>query len=896
MPQAKEDDDYYEDLAQKKYVEDPDEDRLYFTLVRPNLRNHPKVSEAGIFSWNPKAPDVGSKLFEIRVEDRKAGSITCLFSLTVEHVNHPPKWNLDTIALKAKQETPIPTTDSYKIARFAKDPDGDTLAFRKEAGEPWLSVASNGQVSGTSPNAGNFRFTVVADDSNGGITPVTLIMEVEPVNHPPVWNVDPVPLPNGPEKTDYLEDLRPFVKDPDVGDILSFKKAPSADCADWIIIRPDGIVTGYPDRSDVGLNKCVVRAVDRASLFKDVTIHITIDKVNTPPRWRQHPVVLTTPAYEDSPFAFNLLDPSPVVADDALAVDDDGDSLKFRLRPGGRAWLAVSENGMLLGKPGKPDIGPFSVIVEVTDSLSDWVAEEVKGEVIHVNHPPSIDPEAWNFIIFDDRPFSVNLLDGVTDPDGDTNLTCTIENMPTWFVLSNCQLTMNPTHAQVGFHTISVSVSDGQAATSGPLRVTVNHVPQAPVCRDLAFKAETGVLLRESIEGTCTDSHGVRVTYSMQDPSDWLSLSGMTISGTPGEQHIGPNTFIFLGKSDGNPTEFKVVITVVPGVKTDKWNVDTMVSGAGAENLWVIDANHCNKTIRNALVENIRYYFDALDNAKIHHSAIYLSADPDEWDGEPIRQPNGPYLIKWSDLNKEDDFKQRTVVASASKNCYNSPIWSMFRFYQRVLAIPEVYHNGYMMAGVPMDALIVTNQKDHYRKHANATPQKQWTAVDYVNNAFIPFHKNEKKAYRISAITPKCLHGKAITDLVEQAPEHAWHGDSGAYRVLAEKTGGKIWQVGHCNIDMKSILEEYARSVIFRAYVHAKSRLPLSQKPILPHTMKLTIGGVAIPGNTGAPTDQWYFDGTNEPGDVVIHWYLIDVGQIKPTDQIVVEYRISRKP
>jgi hypothetical protein len=64
------------------------------------------------------------------------------------------------------------------ITGSAIDGNGDTLTYSKVAGPAWLSVASNGYLSGTpgASDAGINEFTVQADDGTGNTTNAQLII------------------------------------------------------------------------------------------------------------------------------------------------------------------------------------------------------------------------------------------------------------------------------------------------------------------------------------------------------------------------------------------------------------------------------------------------------------------------------------------------------------------------------------------------------------------------------------------------------------------------------------------------------------------------------------------------------------------------------------------------
>jgi hypothetical protein len=82
-------------------------------------------------------------------------------------VNNPPAFTADPIV---KSNATQSVAYSGSIAGNASDPDSDPLTFAKSGGPAWLSVASNGALSGTPgiSNVGLNSFTVSVSDGRGG--------------------------------------------------------------------------------------------------------------------------------------------------------------------------------------------------------------------------------------------------------------------------------------------------------------------------------------------------------------------------------------------------------------------------------------------------------------------------------------------------------------------------------------------------------------------------------------------------------------------------------------------------------------------------------------------------------------------------------------------------------
>lgn len=92
--------------------------------------------------------------------------------------NNSPSFTSDPISGSNATEN---ASYSGSIAGSATDPDSDPLTYSKTSGPSWLSVASNGALSGTpgSGDVGANSFGVQVDDGNGGSDTATLNITVD---------------------------------------------------------------------------------------------------------------------------------------------------------------------------------------------------------------------------------------------------------------------------------------------------------------------------------------------------------------------------------------------------------------------------------------------------------------------------------------------------------------------------------------------------------------------------------------------------------------------------------------------------------------------------------------------------------------------------------------------
>jgi hypothetical protein len=117
------------------------------------------------------------------------GNLTVDFAIDNVHVevvrNRAPYFTSQPLVL------PIASTEAAyagSVANDARDPnDGDALTFTKIAGPAWLTVATDGTLSGTPATAdtGSNSFTVRVTDSHGLFSDATLLIEVDD-SQPPI--------------------------------------------------------------------------------------------------------------------------------------------------------------------------------------------------------------------------------------------------------------------------------------------------------------------------------------------------------------------------------------------------------------------------------------------------------------------------------------------------------------------------------------------------------------------------------------------------------------------------------------------------------------------------------------------------------------------------------------
>lgn len=128
-------------------------------------------------TYTPNADFNGTDSFTFTVNDGAVDSLSVTVSITVSAVNDAPVFAVDPINVVNATED-IAYVGSVPNAT---DAEGDTLTYSKLTCPAWLSVATDGSLSGTplDGDVGSNSFTVQVDDGNGGTDTATLNITVD---------------------------------------------------------------------------------------------------------------------------------------------------------------------------------------------------------------------------------------------------------------------------------------------------------------------------------------------------------------------------------------------------------------------------------------------------------------------------------------------------------------------------------------------------------------------------------------------------------------------------------------------------------------------------------------------------------------------------------------------
>ena len=201
------------------------------------------------------------------------GSLTAVIIEAISYTNASPVFTIN-------QMIPDDALDGVAygetLAGSATDTDiSDTLTYSKLNGPTWLSIASDGTLSGT-PNDSDIGaniFLVRVSDGKGGSDTAILRIAVVNVEEAPVFTNNPIIGSSAIENEAYSGTLVGSTTDEDIGDTVTYSKV---DGSEWLSVAGNGALTGTPVGVDEGLNTFIVRATDSTGLMADATLNIEV--------------------------------------------------------------------------------------------------------------------------------------------------------------------------------------------------------------------------------------------------------------------------------------------------------------------------------------------------------------------------------------------------------------------------------------------------------------------------------------------------------------------------------------------------------------------------------------------------------------------------------------------
>lgn len=164
----------------------------------------------------------------------------------------------------ANQTAKVGVVFSVNIASSFSDPESQTLSYSQMGLPASLTLATNGQISGT-PVAGDVGSPLITVTATDGITPVSMSFTLAILaNEAPVFTA-PAAIPNATTGFAYTHDVSQYFSDPE-GDAMTFTVI-GLPASNNLAMTPAGVISGTPAAVDkTGLSGSIISITATDSL------------------------------------------------------------------------------------------------------------------------------------------------------------------------------------------------------------------------------------------------------------------------------------------------------------------------------------------------------------------------------------------------------------------------------------------------------------------------------------------------------------------------------------------------------------------------------------------------------------------------------------------------------
>jgi hypothetical protein len=495
----------------------------------------------------PLADSHGVATFTLRVDD---GLLHTDYELQVDvtPVNDAPRW----------QSTPdkrsVIAEFTYSYALSVIDVESDTIALSAPGLPGWLTLTDNGDgtgvLSGRAMATDVGTYTIALQASDGLTQSVqSFNIRVYPANNTPFFTSQPVVW--AAENSPYRYDITGEDIDAEVL-TLTLVSAPG-----WLTLTDGvsgtlGALVGTPDAADIGVYTVTLQLRDAlSSTFQSYAL--TVVEANDVP-------AITSAAVEAGVAYAKYTYP-------VAAYDEEGDPLTLRasVKPG---WLRFEDHGdgtgTLTGVPFGPDVGAHAVTLRVADPFSHTEQSFVLTVQAVANPVTILSQPVLQVNEDSDYQYTLSASYPVTDPTN--RVTVTALTKPAWLSLVDhgdgapstdgvATLSGTPSNDNVGVHQVALQATDSSGAWDVQrFEVTVANVNDAPAFTSSSVTAvDEDTAYTYAVVVTDADVGDIVNLLVLQTPN-WLTLTGSTLAGTPGNDDVGDHTIAIQATDGGGLT------------------------------------------------------------------------------------------------------------------------------------------------------------------------------------------------------------------------------------------------------------------------------------------------------------------------------------------------------
>ncbi len=497
----------------------------------------------GSFTYTPNLNFNGSDSFTYQANDGALNSNTVTVSITVNPINDSPVPNGDTYA--TNEDTPLNVAAPGVLSNDT-DPDGDTLTAILDSNPANGTVTLNANGSFTyTPNlnfSGSDSFTYHPTDGVDEPASVTVTINVNPVNDPPVATADGYAT----NEDTPLNIAAPGVlgNDTDAESSPLTASLVSDVSNGTLTLNADGSFTYTPDANFSGSDSFTYQANDGTTNSNVATVTITVNGVNDAPN-----------AVDDS--GTTLEDNNTFI--DLLGNDTDVDGDTLTIVGGTQPSHGIASfNAMGYDVIYQPAVN-FNGIDTFTYTISDGHGGSDTATVTVTVNPVNDAPTAVadGYATNEDTPLNIaapGVLGNDTDPEASPLTAAIVANASNGTVTLNADgsFSYTPNANFSGSDSFTYQANDGTLnSAAATVTITVNAVNDAPTATDDSYTASENLALNiaaPGVLGNDTDADGNPLTAAVvTNPTNGtvtLNANG-SFTYTPNTDYIGGDSFTY---------------------------------------------------------------------------------------------------------------------------------------------------------------------------------------------------------------------------------------------------------------------------------------------------------------------------------------------------------------
>ncbi len=483
---------------------DPDNDTLTIASVANAANGTASLDVNGDVLFTPNANFSGAASFDYTADDGNGGTSTATVTVSVTAVNDFPTAVADTVAVT---EDTLATILASALLANDTDPDNDTLTISAvgSATNGVVSLDVNGDVAFT-PNAGYVgaaSFDYTANDGNGGTSSVSVSVQVQTVNDPPVAVADSATVTEDTPATILASALLANDTDPENDTLTVASVANAVNGTASLDVNGDVLFT--PATNFAGTASFDYTADDGNGGTNVATVTVTVTSVNDAPVAAGDSLTVT----EDTP--------TTILASTLLANDTDVENDTLTITALGAATngtASLDVNGDVQYTPNVNYAGSDSFTYDISDGNGGASSATVSIGVTAVNDAPTAVADSVTATEDTATTFLAStLLANDTDPENDTLTIASVANAVngTASLDVNGDVLFTPNTGYTGAASFDYTANDGNGGTSSAVTVSVDVQAAAqPVRIETEDMSLTG-FQTDTVSGVASNNQIVRL-------------------------------------------------------------------------------------------------------------------------------------------------------------------------------------------------------------------------------------------------------------------------------------------------------------------------------------------------------------------------------------------------